>query len=196
MLKVGLTGGIGSGKSTVANLFAELDTPVIDTDIISRQLTQQQQVLDEIQHTFGADVIQPDGSLNRSLLATRVFADRQNKTILESILHPRIRAQMFEQLNELTETPYAIIVVPLLLETDFHKLVNKILVVDLTVEEQVRRVQQRDNRSAAEIQNIISHQIDRQNRLTQADDIIDNNGDLGALKQAVQILHQKYLPGE
>jgi dephospho-CoA kinase len=193
MLKVGLTGGIGSGKTTVANMFAKLGVDVIDTDVISHQLTSDKSVLDEIQKLFGDNVIQQDGTLNRTLLADKAFANDQAKTKLENILHPRIRDRVIQELSKLDNPPYAIIVVPLLLETDFHTLIDRILVVDLGEGEQVERVQRRDNRDETEIRRIISHQMSRKKRLAKADDIISNTGKLDQLKLAVQKLHRQYL---
>lgn len=193
MLSIGLTGGIGSGKTTVAKLFADLGVPVIDTDVISHQLTNTDEVLKEIQCAFGSDALLKDGSLNRKQLASIVFADTAAKQQLETILHPRIRQQTFERVNAISDRAYVIIVVPLLLETDFHTLVDRILVVDADEQTQMQRVQQRDNRSKDEIQQILNSQTDRQSRLCQADEVIDNNGHPDQLKLAVQALHEKYL---
>ncbi len=193
MLKVGLTGGIGSGKTTVSRLFEEAGAGIIDTDLISHQLSQSLEIVQAIATTLGEQAINPDSSLNRAAIAEIIFDDNAKKQQLEAILHPKIRQQVELQLQQLHENPYVIIVVPLLLETDFHTLVDRVLVVDVPVDTQKQRVIQRDDRSEQQVQQIIDQQCDRDIRLQKADDVIDNSVDLTQLQQQVTQLHQKYL---
>ena len=193
MLKVGLTGGIGSGKSTVADTFAELGVPVIDTDVISHDLSRRQGVLDELQSTFGDEVIDKDGLLDRKALASIVFSDVSQRERLEAIMHPKIRKEVTDAFDRHQEEPYIIVVVPLLLETGFGGLIDRVLVVDIPEAEQLRRVSQRDSRSEEEILAIIDRQIKREERLAKADDIIDNSGDPALLPARVAQLHNLYL---
>ena len=193
MLKVGLTGGIGSGKTTVSRLFEEAGAGIIDTDLISHQLSQSPEVVRAIGAALGDETVNPDSSLNRAAIAEIIFGDNTKKQQLEAILHPKIRQQVELQLQQLQEKPYVIIVVPLLLETDFHTLVDRVLVVDVPVDTQKQRVIQRDDRSEQQVQQIIDQQCGRDIRLQKADDVIDNSVDLTQLQQQVKQLHQKYL---
>jgi len=197
VLKVGLTGGIGSGKTAVSDLFEKLGVPVIDTDIIARELVDNDaEVLREITDTFGRDILNLNGSLNRKKLAQLVFKVKQNKQRLEQILHPRIQREVSEQLQALAEKPeapaYAIIVVPLLIEAHYHALIDRVLVVMCDEQTRIERVRQRDNRSLNEIQSIIDNQVDDQKRQQAADDIIENNSDRKNLAIQVEALHKKY----
>ena len=192
MLRVGLTGGIGSGKSTVASLFGELGAAVIDADDIAHQLSQEPNVIESIRSLFGDTVVGSDGALDRKQLAEIIFSDSHARKQLEALLHPLVRQRMLQAVENI-DAPYVILVVPLLLETDFHQLVDRILVVDLPVEEQVRRVKLRDNRPESQIWAIISQQISRNQRLSKADDIIDNSQPETDLKAAVESLHHHYL---
>ncbi len=191
MLKVGLTGGVGSGKSTVARLFAEQGASVVDADDISHQLSKEPHIIESIRSLFGDSVVRADGELDRKRLAEMVFSDKHARRQLEALLHPLVRRRMMQTVDNI-DAPYVILVVPLLLETDFHQLVDRILVVDLPVEEQVRRVKQRDGRPESQIRAIIEQQISREQRLRQADDIIDNSLPEANLKAAVESLHQRY----
>ena len=192
MLKVGLTGGIGSGKSTVARLFAEQGATIIDADDIAHQLSNEPRIIEDIRSLFGDSVIRTDGMLDRKQLARIVFSDNKARRQLEVLLHPKVRQRMMQAVENI-DAPYVILVAPLLLETDFHQLVDRILVVDLPVEEQVRRVKLRDNRPENQISAIINQQISRDQRLRQADDIIDNSLSETDLKSAVEALHRRYL---
>lgn len=191
---VGLTGGIGSGKSTVAELFAGLGVPVIDTDLISHQLTQPGgAAISIIRREFGDEFIDDAGALDRSLMRQRVFSDAQAKTLLENILHPlileRVRA-------EATASPaaYVLLVVPLLFEsTDYRHWLNRTAVVDCAEDTQVRRAASRSGLSEAMVRTIMSLQLSRAQRTHLADDIIQNDGDLPALKAQVEHLHRQYL---
>lgn len=194
MIRIGLTGGIGSGKTTVSDLFAELGVPVIDTDIIARHLVDNDpEILAAIRDTFGDEVIAADGRLDRQQLAAIVFRDADKKHQLESILHPAIRRIVLQQADSHAGSAhYVILVVPLLFETDFQQLVDRKLVV--TADEAVRgeRVQQRDGRHPDEIRAIMAQQLDDTTRSHKADDIIDNNGDIRQLTDRVRALHAQY----
>lgn len=193
MLRIGLTGGIGSGKSTVAALFADRGVPVVDADTIAHQLTRPGGVaIEPIIQAFGPDILAPDKSLDRKRLAARVFNDPTQRARLEAILHPLIRAEMQSATRRL-KVPYCLLVIPLLIETQQQDLVDRILVVDVDEKTQFERTQARDGRSADQIRSIISAQINRSQRLKQADDCITNNGDVTALKDQVDALHRKYL---
>jgi dephospho-CoA kinase len=192
MLRVGLTGGIGSGKTTVARLFAELGVPIVDADVIAHALTQPgEPATAEILSVFGPEIAEAEG-INRVRLAHRIFVDPAARNRLEAILHPRIRTVMLNQIRKL-QAPYCLLVIPLLLETRQQDLVDRILVVDVDERTQLRRVQQRDGRSEPEIRQIMQAQAGRQERLAAADDCITNEGNLDALKAQVSELHDKYL---
>jgi dephospho-CoA kinase len=194
MFTVGLTGGIGSGKSTVADCFAALGVPVIDTDVIARELTAPGgTALDAIRAVFGATVMQADGTLDRAVLRRRVFADSAARHQLEAILHPRIRQGVAQKLATLT-APYALIVIPLLVETgDYRDVLNRVLVVDCPEAVQIARVMARSGLAHGEIKAILAAQAGRAERLAVADDIIVNTVSLGALRAEVAALHQRYL---
>jgi dephospho-CoA kinase len=193
MLTVGLTGGIGSGKSTVAALFAAHGVPVIDTDVISRKVADEPAIIAAVRDAFGDEVIGADGQLDRRQLAYRVFGSPIDRARLEQLLHPRIREQVAIEREAYRDRPYVIIAVPLLLETDFHTLVDRILVVDAGDALRIARVQARDGRDERAIRAIMASQIGRDERLARADDIIDNNGDSAALGAQVDALHRQYL---
>lgn len=193
MLRIGLTGGIGSGKSTVAALFAEHAVPIIDADAIAHRLTLPDgAAIGRIIQAFGTDILAPDRSLDRKRLAARVFNNPAQRTRLETILHPLIRTEMQNAVRQL-KTPYCLLMIPLLIETQQQDLVDRILVVDVDEDTQLLRTQARDGRSTEEIRAILAAQIDRSQRLKQADDCITNNGDVATLKAQVDALHRKYL---
>lgn len=192
MLRIGLTGGIGSGKSTVAGLFADLGVPVIDADTISHRLTQPGATATlRILESFGTPVAGPDGNLDRQRLAAHVFNNPAERQRLESILHPLIRQSMERETHAL-DAPYCLLVIPLLIEVGQQGLVDRVLVVDTDESLQATRVQQRDKRGAAEIQAILDSQLPRQKRRAAADDIITNHGDLAGLRKQVEALHSLY----
>jgi dephospho-CoA kinase len=196
MLKVGLTGGIGSGKTAVSDLFDKMGAPVIDTDIIARQLVDDPGVLAEISETFGKGALGADGSLDRKKLASIVFNDTKQKQKLENILHPRIRNEVLRQVQALshTESPahYVIIVVPLLFETGFDDIADLTLAVIAEEAVRIKRIQHRDMRSLDEIQAIIDSQTDDKTRIMMADEIIENNNDFKQLEQKVALLDKKF----
>lgn len=193
MLKIGLTGGIGCGKSTIAELFAQYCIPIIDADIISHQLVQPKQpALTLLEQTFGQSIINSDDSLNRSQLRDIIFSDSNKKMQLERILHPLIFQKMQSECDKQT-APYCILCIPLLIETDMTSFVDQTLVVDCPVETQITRVKQRDQLSTERILTIISSQVSRETRLSYADDIIDNSSSTTQLIEQVKRLHNQYL---
>lgn len=193
MLRIGLTGGIGSGKTTVANMFAGHGVPVIDADEIARALVAPSQpAYDEIIEAFGRDIVDDDGNVDRDKLRQLVFDDPQRRQELEAILHPRVRTEIHHQSLEL-DAPYCVVVIPLLIEADQLDLVERVLVVDLDEEKQIQRVAARSGFSEAEVRKIIAAQIERSERLRHADDVIENNADLANLEAQVEKLHRRYL---
>jgi len=194
LLIVGLTGGIGCGKSAAAEIFARLGATVIDTDQIARQLTALgQPAVTAIGEQFGTDYFLPDGNLDRARLRRLVFSDTAAKNQLEALLHPLIKDEVRRRLMTV-QTPYAIVAVPLLLETGAYRgLVQRVLVVDCGEEQQVERVMERSGLSGKEVRAIMANQISRAERLRLADDIIDNHDDRSALQQQVETLHRIYL---
>jgi dephospho-CoA kinase len=194
MVVVGLTGGIGSGKSTVADVFAALGVPVIDTDVISRELTRPGgAALDSIRLAFGESVMQTDGSLDRAALRRRVFADASARHQLEAILHPLIRLRVEKTLSQLNAR-YVLLVIPLLAETGAYRdVLQRILVVDCPEETQIARVKARSGLARDEVMAILAAQATREERLAVADDVILNTASPDDLRTAVESLHQHYL---
>ncbi|PKM13339.1 MAG: dephospho-CoA kinase [Gammaproteobacteria bacterium HGW-Gammaproteobacteria-3] len=192
-MRIGLTGGIGAGKTTVAQLFADLNVPVIDADVIARRLVEPgQPALAQIRMLFGPVVINPDGSLNRGELRGQVFADSQLKQKLEAILHPRVLANIQSEADALT-APYCLICIPLLFETGMDRIVDRVLVIDCPVATQITRVKQRDGLDEASIRAIIAAQAPRASRNAMADDLIDNGEANSRLAEQVKKLHNLYL---
>ena len=194
---VGLTGGIGSGKSTIANLFALLDVPIIDADIVAREVVEKgSPLLTKIVEHFGQHILDKQGNLDRTALRQIVFHSEQEKKWLNQLLHPAIRAEMLRQL-EAVSAPYVLWVVPLLIENKLSELCDRVLVVDVLPDIQLERAIKRDESKAETIQNIIAAQVDRQTRLNYADDVIENNLPLeeNAINLAHQVakLHHRYL---
>jgi dephospho-CoA kinase len=190
--RVGLTGGIASGKTAVAEMFASLGIPVIDTDLIAREIvTPGSPALQEIAAVFGADMLQPDGRLNRPRLRDIVFADPARRKQLEAITHPRIGAAMEAQCQQ-AGGPYQVLVVPLLIESGFDQRVDRVLVVDCPENLQLSRLMTRDGESAAGAQQLLAAQISRTERLARADDVVDNSGSLAATRQRVTELDARY----
>lgn len=192
MLVIGLTGGIGCGKSTVAEMFAALGVPIIDMDHIARQIVEPgQPALRQITREFGTHILNDKGQLNRRKLRQLVFATTEKRHRLEAILHPLIRQETERQLAEL-DAPYCIVVIPLLIESNQRSLVDRILVVDVPETLQISRTMQRDDVSAFEVQEILSAQVDRNSRLAAANDVIDNSTDLEQVRIRVAELDQQY----
>jgi dephospho-CoA kinase len=193
MLKIGLTGGIASGKTRISNLFSQLKTPIIDTDIISREILEPSQpgYLAILNH-FGNSIILDDEKIDRRKLRQIVFNDRTEKQWLESVLHPIIFKRAQQLIGRHNKANFVIVVIPLLFETNFNQLVDRVLVVDCDVNTQIERLLLRDKIDAALAQKMIDQQWSNQNRINHADDIIcNNNGD--DLDHQVMALHQKYL---
>ena len=191
--RVGLTGGIASGKTTVANLFGELGAILIDTDIIAREVVEPgMPALAQIAESFGDTVIAADGALDRRALRALVFADEQKRRQLEAIVHPRIRDETVAQMQN-RHGPYQMIIVPLLVESPLKDAVDRIVVVDCSPETQFQRLLQRDSESAEQARRIIAAQAHRDERLAIADDVVSNESSLDATRQQVLRLHQKYL---
>ncbi len=193
-LVIGLTGGIGSGKTSTAKFFADLGINVIDTDEIAHKLTQAKgTAIFSIQKSFGNNFITADGALDRNKMRDLVFSDNVSLRQLEAILHPLIRKETV-RLIEFTSSPYIVIVVPLLLETgSYRDIVQRILVVDCDEENQVTRAIKRSELNTQQVHAIMDTQVSRQERLEHADDVIVNNMDITHLQEQVEILHQKYL---
>ena len=193
MLRVGLTGGIATGKSTVAVLFAQLGAAIVDTDVIAREVVAPGEPgLEAVIAHFGTTILTARGELDRAALRRIVFADAERRRALEAILHPLIRARTLRAFERL-DAPYALIVVPLLLETGFAELVDRILVVDCPEAVQHERLMRRDAADAREADAILAAQLDREARLTRADDVIDNGGSLAATRAQVATLHARYV---
>lgn len=194
-LVIGLTGGIGSGKSTVAQMFAELGVQVIDTDEISHRLTAANgQAMPLIAQAFGQDAVAADGSLDRAAMRQRIFADASARKKLEDILHPLIREEVGRLLHQSNTAPYTIVVVPLLFETGaYQPLLNRILVVDCPEPLQIQRAAARSHLDKNTVRQIMAAQCSREQRLAAADDVILNENSLDKLQQEVLSIHKKYI---
>ncbi|TVP83654.1 MAG: dephospho-CoA kinase [Thioalkalivibrio sp.] len=196
MLRIGLTGGIGSGKSTISAIFEELGAPVIDTDAIAREVVAPgEPALAEICRSLGHDLLRPDGSLDRAALRRRVFRDDARRRRLEAITHPAIDARMRQRLATLPEhTAYVLLVIPLLLEAGWQDRVDRILLVDCPETVQVQRVVSRDGIEPEEAWRMVRSQASRDARRQAADDVIDNDGSLerAELTARVQRLDRRY----
>lgn len=193
MLLIGLTGGIGSGKSRVCELFSELGVPIIDSDLIAHQLVEpHSKALTQIAALFGSHIIQSDGSLDRAQLREDIFNDKNKRQQLEEVLHPLIRKEMLRQVATV-DSPYVILAIPLLLEKNWQNQLDRVLVVDCSETQQLERASKRDNTAIEAIEKIIASQINRNVRINAADDIIDNRGSLDSLRKQVESLHHRYL---
>lgn len=195
MFVVGLTGGIGSGKSEAARLFAALGVPVIDVDHISHQLTAPgQPILQDIANALGRQFLSPDGKLDRAALRTHVFADNSARLQLEKILHPAIRQAALLQLAANQNSAYQILSIPLLFEGDgYRTIVNRTLVIDCDEAQQIQRTMRRSGLTEQAVRAIMAAQISRAQRNQLADDIIENNGTLSELSQKILEKHKNYL---
>ncbi len=190
---IGLTGGIGSGKTTVSDIFAELNIDIIDADIVARQVVEPgSKALTAIREHFGQEFIDNQGQLNRSKLRSRIFSSTADKAWLNNLLHPLIRQELLQQIAQATSC-YCILVAPLLLENNLDKLVNRVLVVAVDEASQIARTIARDPSSIAEVKRIIASQMSNDKRLSLADDIINNQqASLKEVRQQVIDLDQKY----
>lgn len=191
--RVGLTGGIACGKSTVANLFAALGVEIVDTDLLAREVVAPDTpLLAEIAGHFGRQVLQKDGSLDRAQLRERVFADPAERQWLERLTHPAIRALTDERCEAATSR-YVMVAIPLLVETRGADRFDRVLVVDCEPEIQLARLQARDGTTRAAAERMLAAQVTREQRLAVADDVIQNNGDIAALRDQVEKLHRQYV---
>ena len=191
---VGLTGGIGSGKSAAADAFARLGATVVDTDAIAHELTGPGgAAIPEIQRQFGKAFVDGTGAMDRKRMRDLVFSDAEEKQRLEALLHPMIRAESARRVGA-AAGPYAVLVVPLLVESaGYRERVDRVLVVDCPEAVQIARVMQRSNLPEAQVRRILASQVSREKRLAAADDVIDNSGSIAALQQRVAELHDQYL---
>lgn len=202
MIVIGLTGGIASGKSQAAAYFANHHVPIIDTDLIARELVApEQKALNAITHHFGKEILQQDGTLDRTKLRDIIFTHAQERHWLTQLLHPLIRTQVRQRITALkkqhclcaTAIPYCLVVIPLLVENQAYDLLDRILVIDVDEAIQRQRLQARDQITTEQADAILQAQASRQTRLAAADDVICNNHDLVALKNAVAAQHAIYV---
>ena len=194
LLRIGLTGGIASGKSIVTQRFTELGVPVIDADVVARRLVEPGQPgLDQVVQRFGPGVLEASGKLARRALRELIFKDPSSRQALDAILHPLIRAAMELGAAD-AKGPYLVMAIPLLIESGrARERVNRVLVVDVDEAQQLERVQARDGSSAEQARAILASQARREARLAAADDVLKNSGSVADLRQAVDVLHKKYL---
>lgn len=193
VLVIGITGGIGSGKSTVARMFTELGVPVIDADDLARDVVARgEPAYEALVREFGRSILTESGDLDRREMRERVFSDADKRARLEAIVHPRVYAEMTRRLAAI-DGPYAIVVVPLLIETGRRDFVDRVLVVDAPEELQIARALRRDGTSRGGVERILAAQVDRRTRLAAADDVIENDSSESALRDRVADLHRRYL---
>jgi dephospho-CoA kinase len=193
MFIVGLTGGIGSGKSAASDYLQQQNITIVDADLISRQVVEPNSpTLTKIAAYFGNDILLADGTLDRAKTRKKIFNNPDNKQWLENLLHPLIRQEILQQLNRSTSS-YTVLVSPLLFEAEQDKLCDRILVIDCPEQLQIDRASSRDNNDPTQVQRIIASQIPRQQRLDRADDIIENTGTLNQLHHQLEQLHKRYL---
>lgn len=195
MFVVALTGGIGSGKSEAAKIFAELSVPITDVDVISHQLTSANQpLIPVLAASFSNQYILPDGALNRTAMRDLIFSDQNALAKLNAILHPAIYDEAIKQLQQNTHAPYQILVVPLLFESPrYSPHINRILVIDCDEQIQVERVKKRSNLPESQIMQIIKTQTSRKQRLKLANDVIENNENVDELRKKIILIHKKYI---
>ncbi len=193
MFVVGLTGGIGSGKSAVSRRFEQLGVTVVDADIVAREVVQPgEPALKSITQQFGPTILLADGNLNRATLRKIVFDQPEKRDWLEQLLHPLIREQILLQLTQ-AASAYAILASPLLLETDQHLLVDHTVVVDVDEATQISRTAIRDNTDSKQVKAIIAAQMPREDKVTRADSLIDNSGSEELLQPQIEALHNRFL---
>ena len=194
MFSVGLTGGIASGKTTISDMFADLGVPVIDTDVISRNLLQPGELAyTQVCDHFGDSILYPNGRINRAELRRIVFNDERQKSWLETMLHPLIYQRSHEAILQHAQADYVLVVVPLLFETNFQALVDRILVVDCPAETQIARLTQRDSIDDDLARKMLARQLGNDERIARAHDLIDNRDGLQNLRRQVETLHREYL---
>ena len=190
---IGLTGGIGSGKTATSDAFKSLGIDIIDADMSSRRVVERgQPALEDIQDHFGSDILDSENNLDRAKLREIIFQDPKERVWLEELLHPKIAQHIKDQL-ESSKSPYCVLVSPLLLETEQKSFCSSVLVVDVPEESQISRTSKRDGVSEEQVKSIIATQINREQRLKQADEIIMNDGSIEELKEKILVLHTKYL---
>jgi dephospho-CoA kinase len=193
MFSVGLTGGIASGKTTISNLFAELGVPIIDTDVISRNLLAPgEQAYHQVRAHFGSEILQANSEIDRTALRQIIFSNPQQKSWLETMLHPLIFQGSHDAIIENSAAKYVLVVVPLLFETNFQSLVDRILVVDCPGDQQIKRLMQRDNIDETLAHSMLKQQVSNAQRLQRAHDVINNREDDVDLASQVAALHRSY----
>ena len=195
MLIIGMTGGIGSGKSEASKIFASLNIEVIDLDKISREVTEKDhEAIEEIKTLFGQSLFNKENELDRKKLRDMIFSDKNLKIKLENILHPKILGEVKKKLSIFSDGPYVVIDIPLLFETNqYVPLISRSLVIDCELSDQIQRVRKRDGMEIAMVQSIISQQVDRNTRIQRGDDVILNDDSIESLEDSIKKLHEKYL---
>ena len=195
MLIIGMTGGIGSGKSEASKIFASLNIEVIDLDKISREVTEKDhEAIEEIKTLFGQSLFNKENELDRKKLRDMIFSDKNLKIKLENILHPKILVKVKKKLSVFSDEPYVVIDIPLLFETNqYVPLISRSRVIDCELSDQIERVRKRDGMEIAMVQSIISQQVDRNTRIQRGDDVILNDGSIESLEDSIKNLHEKYL---
>ena len=195
MLIIGMTGGIGSGKSEASKIFASLNIEVIDLDKISREITEKDhEAIEEIKTLFGQSLFNKENELDRKKLRDMIFSDKNLKIKLENILHPKILTEVKKKLSIFSDERYVVIDIPLLFETNqYVPLISRSLVIDCELSNQIKRARKRDGMEIAMVQSIISQQVDRNTRIQRGDDVILNDGSIESLEGSIKKLHEKYL---
>ncbi|QDD10540.1 dephospho-CoA kinase [Candidatus Methylopumilus planktonicus] len=195
MFIIGMTGGIGSGKSEALKIFESLNIKVIDLDNIAKEITDSShQAMQEIKLVFGDAIFDKDNRLDRKKLREIIFSEKDQKINLEKILHPKILEEVMKRLNVLSNESYVVIDIPLLFETNqYTSLISRSLVIDCKVDDQIERVKKRDGIDTSVIQSIIEQQVGRNYRIERADDVVVNDGSIEKLEESIKALHKKYL---
>jgi dephospho-CoA kinase len=195
MFIIGMTGGIGSGKSEALKIFESLNIKVIDLDNIAKEITDSShQAIQEIKLVFGDAIFDKDNRLDRKKLREIIFSEKDQKINLEKILHPKILEEVMKRLNVLSNESYVVIDIPLLFETNqYTSLISRSLVIDCKVDDQIERVKKRDGIDTSVIQSIIEQQVGRNYRIERADDVVVNDGSIEKLEESIKVLHKKYL---
>ena len=195
MFIIGMTGGIGSGKSEALKIFESLNIKVIDLDNIAKEITDtSHQAIQEIKLVFGDAIFDKGNRLDRKKLREIIFSEKDQKINLEKILHPKILEEVMKRLNVLSHESYVVIDIPLLFETNqYTSLISRSLVIDCKVNDQIERVKKRDGIDTSVIQSIIEHQVGRNYRIERADDVVVNDGSIEKLEESIKALHKKYL---